>query len=184
MENIMLAHQRILSVEEVLPAMDEVLDLVEGWLRRHDQEKELMQATEDVSIRVESELSQELLAYQLNLQRNIQDNQVGLVVDVVKELLGGRMQPRPHGAAKIQCFRRVLVGVGPEGVPDDLRVVNVSQLAREWNVSESAVEKALLAQGLSLFTLQIFDELAAWLGREVLAGRIRLPYRPSEMAMP
>ena len=180
MENVTLARKRILAVEEALPDMAEALNLAEAWIWRHDQEKELMKATQDVSNRVKSEQSQELFAYQLYLRTKVQENLVSLVVDVVKGVIDGRLQPHPYRASKTPCFRRVMVGVGPEGVPGDLRVVNVSQLTRDRAVSESAVEKTLLAQGLSLFTLQKFEELATWLGQEVLDGRLRLPYHPSE----
>ena len=135
---------------------------------------------EHVSNRVKKELSQEYVAYQIYLREKIQDNLGGLVADVVNGLLGGRMQPQPDGSAETPCFTRVLVAVGPEGIPGDLRVVNVSHLVRNLDVSDSAVEKTLRSQGLSLFTLQRFEKLAAWLGREVLDGRIRLPYHPSE----
>ena len=39
MENLTLLHKGIQDVEEVLPAMAVALNLVEQWLRRHDQEK-------------------------------------------------------------------------------------------------------------------------------------------------
>lgn len=180
MEYVTLTHKRILALEEALPEIAEALNLAEGWLWRHDQKIELKQAVEDVSIWVKSEQSQELLAYQLYLRTNIQENLVSLVVDVVKGLVDSRLQPQPYGAAMTPCFRRVMVAVGPGGVPGDLRVVNVSHLARDRAVSESAVEKSLRAQGLSLLTLQKFGELATWLGHEVLDGRIRLPYHYSE----
>ena len=55
-------------------------------------------------------------------------------------------------------------------------MVNVSHLAREEGRSETEVEQALVAQGYALFYSEEFKRLVAWLGREVLQGRIRLPY--------
>ena len=101
---------------------------------------------------------------------------LGLLTDVAKLILGQGIQPRPRKAREHPPFGRVVVAVGPGGFPGDLEVVNVSHLAREEGLAETEVEQALVARGYALFYSEEFKRLVVWLGREVLEGRIRLPY--------
>ena len=54
-------------------------------------------------------------------------------------------------------FGRVLVGVGPEGVPDGLKVLNISSMARAEGTSELVVEKRLVTQGKLLFLQRLLS---------------------------
>ena len=75
---------------------------------------------------------------------------------------------------------KVLIAVGPDGIPVDLCVLNVSESANDEGTPESRVEKAFTEKGYALFKLQDFQEFAAWLQTEVLSGRVRLPYHPQQ----
>lgn len=72
-------------------------------------------------------------------------------------------------------FGRVRVCIGPGGLPDDLRVVSVSQLARELNRQQSEVIKALQEGGYLLFDEREFSLLIDKLIAEALEGRLRVP---------
>jgi hypothetical protein len=72
-------------------------------------------------------------------------------------------------------FGTVLVCVGPRGVPDDVQVVSISQLARESNREESKVINELRMRGCLLFSEQAFSVLISRLTRDVREGRLSLP---------
>ena len=79
---------------------------------------------------------------------------------------------------KVPPFGKVFVQVGPEGIPDGLRVFNISRTAREEGTWELTVLNRLVTEGGRLLPLKSFQELVAWLGTEVLEGNITLPYYP------
>jgi hypothetical protein len=72
-------------------------------------------------------------------------------------------------------FGTVLVCIGPGGLPDDARVVSVSQLARELNRQESEVINALQERGYLLFDEREFSLLIDRLMAEALEGRLHMP---------
>ncbi len=80
------------------------------------------------------------------------------------------LQPPPFG--------KVWVEVGPEGILGGLRFFNISRTAREEGTWELTVLNRLVTQGGRLLPPKSFQELVAWLGTEVLAGNITLPYYP------
>ena len=101
---------------------------------------------------------------------------MGLTLDLAKVLLGmnvKRFTPLPD-----LPLGRVMLAVGQEGLPDDVRVINVSALAREANLEEVKVEETLVKEGHVLCTSRHFRELVAWLTQAILEGSARLPYHP------
>ncbi len=80
------------------------------------------------------------------------------------------LQPPPFG--------KVWVEVGPEVIPGGLRFFNISKTAREEGTWELMVLNRLVTQGGLLLLPISFQELLVWLGTEVLAGNISLPYYP------
>ena len=77
--------------------------------------------------------------------------------------------------SRMRPFGRVLVYIGPGGLPDDLGVVSVSGLARESNRQESEVIKALHERGYLLFDEREFSLLIDQLRAEALEERLRVP---------
>jgi hypothetical protein len=72
-------------------------------------------------------------------------------------------------------FGTVLVRIGPGGLPGDLGVVSVSQLARELNRQESEVINAFQERGYLLFDEREFSLLIDNLIADALEGRLHMP---------
>jgi len=72
-------------------------------------------------------------------------------------------------------FGTVLVCIGPMGLPDDVRVVCISKLARESNRPESEVINELQEHDCLLFSEKAFTLLIDRLVDDVREGRLRLP---------
>jgi len=72
-------------------------------------------------------------------------------------------------------FGTVLICIGPEGLPDDVRVVSVSQLAREASRHESEIISELLQHGGLLLKEEIFLLLISKLMDGIRKGRLHLP---------
>ncbi len=85
--------------------------------------------------------------------------------------VGGKR--RPYGT--------VMVCVGPKGLPDDVQVVRISELARESNREESEVIGKLRKSGLRLFSEEDFSRLIARLVAEIQEGRLALPVPPEKL---
>ncbi len=82
---------------------------------------------------------------------------------------------------KRRPFGKVMVEIGPRGLPDGVEVVTVSRLARKEGISESEVEKELQAKGYILMTLDDFCNLVGSLERKVLDGTVSLPMSPEQI---
>ncbi len=78
-------------------------------------------------------------------------------------------------------FGLILICIGPEGLPDSVEVVPVSQLARESNRPESEIINKLQEDGYLLFNEKTFSLLIDRLIDDVLEGRLRLPVSREEM---
>jgi len=76
---------------------------------------------------------------------------------------------------KERPFGSVLVCMGPEGLPDDVRVVSISKLARESNRQESEVIHELQETGCLLFSEKELSLLIDRLIDDVREGRLCLP---------
>jgi len=72
-------------------------------------------------------------------------------------------------------FDTVLVAIGQKGLPEDVRVVPLSSLARQSNRSESDIGEALRRRGCLLMTPQTFTTLVDNLRSRVLEGSLYLP---------
>jgi hypothetical protein len=86
--------------------------------------------------------------------------------------LGGGQRP----------FGMVLICVGPRGMPDDVRVVCISRLARESKLQESEVINELQRCGCLLFNEKAFSLLIDKLTDDVQKGRLVLPISTEKLA--
>ena len=77
--------------------------------------------------------------------------------------------------SKERSFGTVLICIGLMGLPDDVRVVCISKLARESNRQESEVIKEMQEPGCLLFDEKVFSLLIDRLIDDVRDGRLRLP---------
>jgi hypothetical protein len=82
---------------------------------------------------------------------------------------------------KQHCFGMIMVCVGKGGLPDDVRVVSVSELARKQNRSESAVIHEIQESGVLLFPPHEFWQLIEGLVSDIHKGKSRLPIPPEQL---
>ena len=78
-------------------------------------------------------------------------------------------------------FGSVLIGIGKEGIPGDIRVIPISRLARESSMSESEVETSLKHDGYLLMTPEVFAKVLEKVDSEILDGSVCLPLAKSEV---
>ena len=167
-----------LEMEAALPAAVEAMELAKLWLSCRDQEKDLTATVEEVLHTLKGELSRERLEETAYIRSTAQRALIDVAVNVTFSLFSGSLQSTRREPEQAPPFGRVLVAVGPEGVPAGLRVINISSLARSGGTPEAVVEKGITAQGNFLLTQEAFRQLVDWLRTEVSAGRIGLPYHP------
>ena len=68
------------------------------------------------------------------------------------------------------------VAVGPKGIPDDVRTVSLSRVARETGRTESEVRAALESRGYRIMMPDEFLRLLEELKEKVLGGTASLPF--------
>ena len=83
--------------------------------------------------------------------------------------------------SKTVPFGNVFIGIGKEGIPEDVRVILVSHLARESKRSESDVKASLKQDGYLLMAPQMFTQALDRVKREILDGSLSLPIKISEI---
>jgi hypothetical protein len=76
----------------------------------------------------------------------------------------------------------VMVSIGPRGLPDDLGVISVSQLARESRRSESEIVNESQQRGNLLFGEETFSLLIDRLVTDIREGRLHLPISRDKLA--
>jgi hypothetical protein len=79
-------------------------------------------------------------------------------------------------------FGTVMVCVGPKGLPDDVKGVSISQLARESHRPEREVANKLRKDGYLLFSQEAFSLLIDRLIGDVREGRLSLPVSRDTLA--
>jgi hypothetical protein len=79
-------------------------------------------------------------------------------------------------------FGKVLICIGPKGLPDDVRVVSISQLARESNREENEVINELQEHGYLLLGEKAFCLLIEKLIDDMQEGRRHLPVSMKELS--
>ena len=72
-------------------------------------------------------------------------------------------------------FGTVFIVIGKEGIPEDVRAISVSRLARESNRSESEIEVGLRHDGHLLVAPEQFDQFSDGVERAVFDGSLSLP---------
>ena len=79
-------------------------------------------------------------------------------------------------------FGLVMVCIGPKGLPDDVRAISISQLARESNRLESQITNKLQEDGYLLFSQEAFSLLVDKLIGDVREGQLSLPISRDKLA--
>lgn len=78
-------------------------------------------------------------------------------------------------------FGTVLVAIGQGGLPDDVKAVPLSALARQSATTESAVRKAIVVNGYLLTTPEQFATMMDGIEHLVLDGALSLPVSLNEV---
>ena len=79
-------------------------------------------------------------------------------------------------------FGKVMVRVGPKGLPDDAKAISISHLARDSNRLEPEVVNGLQGNGYLLFSEEVFSSLIDKLVADVRQGRLCLPVSRERLA--
>ena len=88
-----------------------------------------------------------------------------------------------HGSTnRQQPSGLVMVCIGPDGLPDDVRVVSISKLARESNRTESEIMNKLQDDGHLLFSEETFTLLIDRLIGHVCEGKLHLTVSRDKLA--
>ena len=81
-----------------------------------------------------------------------------------------------------QPFGLVMVCIGPKGLPDDVRGVSISQLARESSRPQPEIINKLQGDSYLLFSQEAFAVLIDKLIGDVREGRLSLPISRDKLA--
>jgi hypothetical protein len=179
MENLTRGDTNINAIIVILPEAAEAMAVAERWLRSRDQVKLLTGAVEDVLNRAEREMALAHLDYQIRSESAFRAQTVGMLLDLGTMLMSVKGQVPSKREIKTPSMPRVVIVVGPEGIPVDMSVVNVSELADRVGEAEDWVERKFEEDGNMLLPIEGFKELASWLQIEVLSGTTFLPYHPA-----
>jgi len=79
-------------------------------------------------------------------------------------------------------FGTVMVCVGPKGLPDDVRGISISQLARQSSRPQPDIVNKLQDDGYLLFSKEVFSLLIDRLVGDVREGRLSLPISRDKLA--
>jgi hypothetical protein len=75
-----------------------------------------------------------------------------------------------------------MVCIGPKGLPDDVRGVSISQLARESGRLESQIINKLREDDYLLFSKEVFSLLIDGLIGAIREGKLHLPVSRDKLA--
>jgi len=174
---------------DVLLPLSKVFAQEAERLRRHDQARSL----EALGRKIAQEVS--------NIERaetaaSYGCNQAALITGLVEFTLGSLAAAAAHTPehpfsagvrlaegdfTRTAPFGEVRVAVGIQGIPDDVMVVPLSQLAREQYENESEVVAALEVRGYRLVTPEAFSMILNELRDRVLKGTLALPVTSSSL---
>jgi len=177
MGSLTTGQQIVDAILEVLPTFGDSLAEAERWLSCRDQVKQLTVAVENILTQGRRVIHQASLDYKIKSDNALLQQSVDLAVTAITILIRGRVVSRSERTAKAPRLGKVVIAVGPEGLPEDLMVVNVSDLAEQEGKTDKDVERVLSDDGQRLFNIEEFKVLASWLAVEVLCGRVSLPYQ-------
>ena len=181
MENL-TQEQKVDAVLEFLPGLAKAMAGAAQWLLCRDQEKQLSESVQQVLNLADRELALAVMSFRMHSEAASHRELIGLMINGATVLLGGRVTPRADSTPP--RLGKVLIAVGPEGIPVDLSVVNIFELADSEGKPDILVEKTFADKGYVLFTIENFKDLASWLQQEVLSGGASLPYHPAPNSSP
>ena len=94
---------------------------------------------------------------------------------ISRQLLAGPSNKEPP-------YGEVLVRIGPQGLPEDVKVISISSLARESKRDDSEIKDRLRADGNFLLAEEAFSHLIDRLNDEILKGVLALPVSKGKLS--
>jgi hypothetical protein len=82
---------------------------------------------------------------------------------------------------KRHCFGMIMICVGKGGLPNDVHVVSISELARSQNREESEIIREIQQRGEWLFSPEVFLQMLDTIIEQLHRGELRLPILPKQL---
>jgi uncharacterized coiled-coil protein SlyX len=191
MESVMAYRKKIEELRCQVRAMEKTIEVINKafaqeaeHLRRQDQARCL----DDLRARVAQEVTE---MQRLESAASYSFTKGTLISGLMKFAGGSAMAAALHskehplsvGAklagdefSRTKAFGTVAVAVGPKGIPDDVRTVSLSRVARETGRTESEVRAALEGRGYRIMMPSDFLRSLGELREKVLGGSATLPF--------
>ena len=172
------------ALADALGVLDKAFAQEAEHLRRQDQ----AQCLDDLRARLTQEIAEIQRAESAASCSFTEGRLISGLATGIGASLGSLLRPtREHPLAigaryaadkwrKSAPFKTVAVAVGPKGIPDDVRTVSLSGVARETGRTESEVRAALEDRGYRIMMLGDFLRLLTELKGKVLGGTASLPF--------
>jgi hypothetical protein len=190
MENINDPHKHLDALRCHVQAQSDALESLQRdfaeqaeYLRRRDQ----FQCLDELRERLEQEIERiEDRETAASLDFKDSKMKMGLLSFVAMNLAGLVFRLKEHpmkiGARLLineldntSPYGTIMLGVGANGLPDDVHVLPISEYARQWHISETEVKAELEARGYRLFTREAFFEFLDQLKDGIRRGTECLP---------
>lgn len=178
LENLREEVKRLLCAAESLPVLFQHEAV---YLRRNDQATDLIIFRSAILDRVEREISSEGSGESGDSMKKAVLSLVGLAGNLLAHrsgnarLSGISQRLLDIGQASTPPFGSVVVGIAPGGLPDDVRVICISRLARDSRQEEAAITDELGRHGFLLLSPEAFSQLIDKLVDELRSGNASLP---------
>jgi hypothetical protein len=193
MENLKQFHSQLRNLQSQAKkltesglALNSIFDQEEIRLKREDEASSLRavyRAVVEQLQRLErAEASVERGHSQANLVLSLGGLAVAAMVSKSNRLSAMRDYLLREPTDRQQPFGLVMVCIGPKGLPDDVRGVSISQMARESGRLESQIISKLREDGYLLFSEHIFSLLIDGLSTQIREGKLNLPVSRDKLA--
>ena len=179
MGDLTQGHRKVDAILVAIPTLADALTEAERWLSCRDQVKQLTDAVENALTQAQRALDQANLEYRSKSETASRQKMVNLAFHAAFWMFDGRAPSRSEKASPAPRPGKVVIAVGPGGLPEDLMVVNISELAEQEGKTDGEIKAAYADKRHVLFTVEEFKPMVSWLKEEVLSGRVSLPYHPS-----
>ena len=174
-------------------ALNELADIFEnvsGRRRRHDQADYLCMLKVKIIEEVESVQRMETASHSGHSKAALIAGLSAFGLGSLLASMSGRKDPGIFGLklagsvlSEKSPFGTVLIAVGTEGIPEGLKVIPISSLARDSKTSESDIKVTLQNSGYLLMTPNMFTVVLDKVESKILNGSISLPLDMSMAAL-
>jgi hypothetical protein len=156
---------------------------------RHDQAVFLDSLKAKVMEEAEYARLREIVAKGEFRKEKLSKGIIKFAVGTVGAAIAGQKNPLLEGVSSFKSameqkapFDTVVIAIGQKGLPEDVTVLPLSRLARDYNRSETLIRDALKNRGYLLMTPLRFATLVDNLKSRVLDGFVSLPLSVDKIA--